>query len=151
MSNSLRPHGVVACQAPLSIGFSRQEYWSGLPFSPPGDFPNPGIKPRPLMSPALAGRFFTVAPPGRFFLLLLLDMIFSGAIFCSLKTRLSQGWDETRWDHKLRQWSHRWSRGKTFVILQEIKSIRLNEGDKEDWEMYMILAQQVNTRMVIYY
>ena len=47
----------VACQAPLSMGFSRQEYWSGLPFSSPGDLPDPGIKPR---SPALqAGRFFT--------------------------------------------------------------------------------------------
>ena len=42
----------VACQAPLSMGFSRQEYWSGLPFPLPGDLPNPGIKPR---SPALQG------------------------------------------------------------------------------------------------
>ena len=40
------------------MGFSRQEYWNGLPFSPPGDLPNPGIKPASLMSPALAGRFF---------------------------------------------------------------------------------------------
>ena len=46
-------------QSPLSMGFSRQEYWSGLPFSPPGDLPNPGIEPVSLMSPALAGRFFT--------------------------------------------------------------------------------------------
>ena len=46
----------VACQAPLSIGFFRQEYWSGLPFSPPEDLPNLGIE---LMSPELAGRFFT--------------------------------------------------------------------------------------------
>ena len=37
----------VACQAPLSIGFSRKEYWSGLPFPSPGDLPNPGIEPRP--------------------------------------------------------------------------------------------------------
>jgi len=36
----------VACQAPLSMGFSRQEYWSGLPFPFPGDLPDPGIKPR---------------------------------------------------------------------------------------------------------
>ena len=35
----------VACQVPLSLGFSRQEYWSGLPFSSPGDLPDPGIKP----------------------------------------------------------------------------------------------------------
>ena len=48
----------IACQAPLSIGFSRQEYWSGLPCPPPGDFPNPGIEPVSLMSPALAGRSF---------------------------------------------------------------------------------------------
>ena len=49
----------VAHQAPLSMGFARQEYWSGLPFPSPGDLPNPGIKP---MSPALAGGFFTTEP-----------------------------------------------------------------------------------------
>ena len=43
----------VACQAPLSMGFSRQEYWSGLPFPPPRDLPDPGIKPLSLVSPAL--------------------------------------------------------------------------------------------------
>ena len=46
-------------QAPLSMGFSRQEYWSGLPFPPAGDLPNAGIKLVSLMSPALAGGFFT--------------------------------------------------------------------------------------------
>ena len=51
----------VAHQAPLSMGFSRQEYWSGLPCPPPGDLPNPGIEPSSLMSPALAGRFFTTS------------------------------------------------------------------------------------------
>ena len=51
----------VAHQAPLSIGFSRQEYWSGLPCPPPGDLPNPGIKPASLISPVLAGRFFTTS------------------------------------------------------------------------------------------
>ena len=55
----------AACQAPLSRGFSRQEYWSGLPCPPPGDLPHPGIKPVSLMSPALAGRFFTTVPPGK--------------------------------------------------------------------------------------
>ena len=49
----------VARQALLSMGFSRQEYWSGLPCPPPGDLPNPGIEPTSLTSPALAGRFFT--------------------------------------------------------------------------------------------
>ena len=51
----------VALQAPLSMGFSRQEYWSGLPLPPPGYLPKPGIEPTSLMSPALAGRFFTIS------------------------------------------------------------------------------------------
>ena len=49
----------VALQAPLSMAFSRQEYWSGLPCPPPADLPDPGIE--HLMSPALAGRFFTTS------------------------------------------------------------------------------------------
>ena len=49
----------VACQAPLSMIFSKQEYWNGLPSPPPGDLPDPRIKPISLMSPALAGMFFT--------------------------------------------------------------------------------------------
>ena len=51
-----------AHQAPLSMGFSTQEYWSELPCVPPGDLPNPGINPASLMSLALAGRFFTTSP-----------------------------------------------------------------------------------------
>ena len=49
----------VVCQAPLSREFSRQEYWSGSPFPAPGDLPNPGIEPKSLVFPALAGGFFT--------------------------------------------------------------------------------------------
>ena len=49
----------IACQAPLSMGFPRQEYWSGLSFPTLGDLPDPKIKP---MSPALAGRFFITEP-----------------------------------------------------------------------------------------
>ena len=53
----------VACQAPLSMGgFSRQEYWSGLPCLPPGDLPNPGIK---LRSPALQADSLLSEPPGK--------------------------------------------------------------------------------------
>ena len=51
----------VTRQAPPSMGFSRQEYWSGLPCPPLGDLPNPGIKPASLTSPVLAGRFFTTS------------------------------------------------------------------------------------------
>ena len=50
-----------ACQTPLSMGFPKQEYRSGLPFSPPGYFPDPGIEPESLTSPALAGQFFTTS------------------------------------------------------------------------------------------
>ena len=52
----------VAYQAPLSMGFSRQEYWSGLPFPSPGDLPNPGIEPR---SPSLWADALTSEPPGK--------------------------------------------------------------------------------------
>ena len=55
--------GTIACQAFLSMGFSRQEYWSGLPFPTPGDLPNPEIKPTSPVSLALAGRFFTTVSP----------------------------------------------------------------------------------------
>ena len=54
----------LACQAPLSMGFFRQEYWSGLPFATPGELPDPDIEPVPLVPLALAGRFFTTEPPG---------------------------------------------------------------------------------------
>ena len=57
----------IACQASLSMGFSRQEYWNGLPFPSPRDFPDPRIKPASSVSPALAGEFFTTEPPGKCF------------------------------------------------------------------------------------
>ena len=64
VSDSAIPR-TVAHQAPLSMGFSRQEYWSGLPFPTPGDLPDPGLEPASSESPALAGRFFTTAPLGK--------------------------------------------------------------------------------------
>ena len=51
----------IACQAAVSVGFSRQEYWSELPCPSQGDIPNPGIKPQSLMFPALAVGFFTTS------------------------------------------------------------------------------------------
>ena len=58
----------VACQAPLSLGCSRQEYWSGLPCSPPGDLPNPGVE---LRSPALQMDSLPSEPPGKRVVLIL--------------------------------------------------------------------------------
>jgi len=65
MSNSSVTPWTVAHQAPLSMEFSRQEYWSGLPFPPQGDLPDPGIEAVLPVSPALAGGFFTTEPPGK--------------------------------------------------------------------------------------
>ena len=59
----------VTCQAPLSVGLSRQEYWNGLPCPPPGDLPYPGIEPPSLMSPALAGGFFTTNTTSHWFII----------------------------------------------------------------------------------
>ena len=55
----------ITHQAPLSMGFSRQEYWSGLPYPTRGDLPDLGIEAAPPVSPALAGGFFTTGPPGK--------------------------------------------------------------------------------------
>ena len=73
--------GTVVHQAPLPVGFSRQEYWSGLPFPSPGHSPNPGNKPP---SPASAGGFFTTEPPRKPItsLLLLLLRSFSRVRLC---------------------------------------------------------------------
>ena len=69
----------VACQAPLSMGFSRRDYWSGLPCSPPGDLPDRGIE---SVSSALAGGFFTTNVPWE------APVLEAG----SLKSRCQQGW-----------------------------------------------------------
>ena len=69
LSRSVMPDSVtpwtVAHQARLSMGFSRQEFWSGLPYPSPGDLPHPGIKPESPASPGLAGWSFITEPPGK--------------------------------------------------------------------------------------
>ena len=66
----------VACQALLSMGFPRQEYWNGLPFPSPGDHPDPEIKPPSPASPALAGGLFTIVSPGKPLIFLNPNLIF---------------------------------------------------------------------------
>ena len=63
VSNSFRPQ-TIAHQAPLSMGFSRKEYWSGLPFPTPRDLPNSGIRPASVLHPCLGRQIFTTEPPG---------------------------------------------------------------------------------------
>ena len=77
----------IAHQAPLSMGFSRPKYCSGLPFPSPGDLPDPGNEPVTLMYPALAGRFFTIVPTGK----LPVNKSISGAsAFLSVKWRYAR-------------------------------------------------------------
>ena len=64
VSNSLQPHGLELSRL-LSMGFPRQQYWSGSSFPTPGDLHDPRIEPASLVPSALAGRFFTTAPPGK--------------------------------------------------------------------------------------
>ena len=68
----------VAFQASLSFGFSRQEYWSGLPFPPPGNLPYTGIKPASLSSPTLASGFFTTSSESSYLLWTLMTMMCKG-------------------------------------------------------------------------
>ena len=65
VSDSFATPWTGALQAPLSMAVPRQEYWSWLLFAPPGDHPHPGINNACLASPALAGRCFPTAPPGK--------------------------------------------------------------------------------------
>ena len=72
MSDSFETSWTLALEAPLSMGFSRQEFWSGLPFPSPGHLPDPGVEPGHLPDPgvepvslSLAGWFFTTEPPGK--------------------------------------------------------------------------------------
>ena len=91
----------VACQAPLSIGFSRQEYWSGLLFPTPGVLFNPGVKLESFLSSALAGGFFTTLPPGK-------------PHFCSLES-INYG-DLLKGKHFGRAWIPKWLRPKMASI-----------------------------------
>ena len=92
----------VACWAPLSMEFPRQEYLSGLPFLPPGDLPNPGMEP---LSPALAGELFTTEQPG-----------FPEPDFSSMKV-FSFSFPEVKWSHSVMSDSLRPHRLKPARIL----------------------------------
>ena len=86
----------AALQAPLSTGFSRQEYWSGLPFPSLGDLLNSGIKPTSFLSPALTDKFFTPVPFGKPY------MPYSLLLFLEFKLILGQ-WG-LKWEENLEGW-----------------------------------------------
>ena len=64
VSDSLKPHGLQPTRLFCPGDFFKHKFWSGLPFPTPGDLPDPGIESVSLVSPALAGGFFSTAPPG---------------------------------------------------------------------------------------
>ena len=66
MSDSLQLHGLEPARLLCPLDFPDKKYWSGLPFPPPRDLPDPGIEPGSPVSPALAGGFSTTEPPGKF-------------------------------------------------------------------------------------
>ena len=80
----------IACQAPLSMGFSRREYWIMLPFPPPGDLPDSGTEPVSPVSPALAGRSFTTKP------LVYLTLKFEHSIFYQSTLGIDLAWQGSR-------------------------------------------------------
>ena len=84
VSDSFVTPRTVAPQAPLFMGYPRQEYSSRLPFLPPRDLPDPGVEPASPVSPSLAGGFFTAEPPGKVVSLQLLTTIFVGPLTCEL-------------------------------------------------------------------
>ena len=75
-----------------SMGFFRQEYRSGLPFPPPGDLPDPGIEPASLAFPTLAGRFFTIVPPGK--LMWFIEALHNSFLINFLRARDSKTWSD---------------------------------------------------------
>ena len=80
----------VARQAPLSLGFSRQEYWSGWPFPSPGDLPIPGIRPTSLTPPTLTGSSLPLTPPEKPYELQLIIMYPCWFFHCDKGTLLSK-------------------------------------------------------------
>ena len=80
----------VACQAPLSMGFLRQEYWSGLPFLPPGDLPDPGNEPTSPVSPVLQTDSLPTEPSGKFH-----SITYSRVILCRVLSLCSSFLSDT--------------------------------------------------------
>ena len=83
----------VAHQASLSRGFSQQEYWSGVPFPPPGHLPDPGIEPTSLTSPELAGRFFSTISASKSCVFAVLSILEdSPLVFYPLRLEILEPW-----------------------------------------------------------
>ena len=124
------PMDYIACQAPLSMWFSRQEYWSELPCPSPGDLPNPEIQPMSSVSPVVTGRFFTRRAIREARSSYTLTLIFLGTSWHSFIQQIFPGLKH-HWlnGHKLEQTPGRqWRTGKPGVL----KSMR-SQRVRHDW------------------
>ena len=92
VTSDFASHWTVACQAPLSMEFFRQEYWSGLPFPSPGDLHKPGTKPMSLSSSVFVGGFFTTVPPGKSRSLLVIYFIYSSFKISRTQWKVQNNW-----------------------------------------------------------
>ena len=125
VSDSLRPHGLQLARLLCPWGFSRQEYWSGLPCPPPGDLPNPGIEPR---SPALRADALPSEPPGKPLVKWLIHYQLAFLSFISgLRRReretvfsSSQDFQSVSWFY-ISQWLLKLRQGQTFLELWSTK------------------------------
>ena len=146
----LRLHNTVDCRpqgrAPLSLGFSRQEYWSELPCPPPADLPDPGIEPASLMSPALRADSLPLAPPRKpaYTIIRLYDEFWSVAlgrlwhrsppdyvtcnqlwIISSLPLPVLESLEALCWDRATsRSWKNPWSIAGKWAALESISTCR---------------------------
>ena len=122
----------VAHLAPLSMGFSRQKYWSGLPCPPPGDLPNPGIKPTSLVSPASAGGFFTTSATW--------EALDGGKCSQYYEGTLNhRTWEESR----VKGRKVNGARGQNRRRLSRNGALRVNNAE-QTWERYKLGGKKIN-------
>ena len=107
---------IVAHQAPLSMEFSRQEYWSGLPFPSPGDLPNPGIEPGSLTLQAVS---LLCEPPGKPSHTLMCTQISQGSCYNSFDSVALDGALDSASLTSFKWYRGRWSTDHTLIALQE--------------------------------
>ena len=134
MSNSFSTPWTIAHQAPLSMGFPRQEYWGGLPFPSTGDLPGPGIKPP---SPELAGAFFATEPHGMPVCSFILSTtIYWGSLLpvllgiCGIKQKQ---WQTTfsSWRSHSTEWSQKINKLLQYIMLSGDPYLRESEAGEE--------------------